>query len=139
MSLEANKQLIQRLMDEGHNRQDAGAAAAFYTEDATMQENLDPPRVGQDVLVAHETKALQGVKQVLSRCMRPVFIDGDCVVIRWQFEFERHDGQWMRMDELAYQHWRGNLIETERFYYDPKQMRPQLAETLKVTATGGTG
>ena len=35
MSLEANKQLIQRLMDEGHNRQDAGAAAAFYTEDAS--------------------------------------------------------------------------------------------------------
>jgi predicted ester cyclase len=35
MTLEANKQLIQRLMDEGHNRQDAGAAAAFYTEDAS--------------------------------------------------------------------------------------------------------
>ena len=35
MSLEENKQLIQRLMDQGHNRQDAGAAAAFYTEDAS--------------------------------------------------------------------------------------------------------
>lgn len=35
MSLEANKQLIQRLMDEGHNRQDADVAAAFYTEDAS--------------------------------------------------------------------------------------------------------
>jgi steroid delta-isomerase-like uncharacterized protein len=35
MSTEANKRLIQRLMDEGHNRQDADAAAAFYTEDAS--------------------------------------------------------------------------------------------------------
>lgn len=35
MSLEDNKRLIQRLMDEGHNRQDAIAAAAFYTEDAS--------------------------------------------------------------------------------------------------------
>lgn len=35
MSLEANKQLIRRLIEEGHNRQDAGAAAAFYTEDAS--------------------------------------------------------------------------------------------------------
>jgi predicted ester cyclase len=35
MSLEANKRLIQRLIDEGHNRQDAGAAAALYTEDAS--------------------------------------------------------------------------------------------------------
>lgn len=34
MSLAANKQLIQRLMDEGHNRQDALAAATFYSEDA---------------------------------------------------------------------------------------------------------
>jgi predicted ester cyclase len=35
MSIAANKLLIQRLMDEGHNRQDAVAAAAFYTEDAS--------------------------------------------------------------------------------------------------------
>ncbi len=35
MSLEENKRLIQRLIDEGHNRQDAGAAAAFYAEDAS--------------------------------------------------------------------------------------------------------
>ena len=35
MSLEENKKLVQRLMDEGHNRQDADVAAAFYTEDAS--------------------------------------------------------------------------------------------------------
>jgi predicted ester cyclase len=34
MSIEENKRLIQRLMDEGHNRQDADAAVAFYTDDA---------------------------------------------------------------------------------------------------------
>jgi len=35
VSLEANKRLIQRLIDEGHNRQNAAAAAAFYSEDAS--------------------------------------------------------------------------------------------------------
>ena len=30
----------------------------FYAEDATAQENLQPPRVGRDGLVAHETKTL---------------------------------------------------------------------------------
>lgn len=34
MSLEANKRLVERLMTEGHNRQDAVAAAAFYAEGA---------------------------------------------------------------------------------------------------------
>jgi predicted ester cyclase len=35
MSLADNKRLIQRLIDEGHNRQDAAAAAALYTGDAS--------------------------------------------------------------------------------------------------------
>ncbi len=35
MSIEDNKRLIQRLMDEGHNRQNADAASTFYTEDAS--------------------------------------------------------------------------------------------------------
>ncbi len=35
LSVEANKRLIQRLIDEGHNRQDPAAAASFYTEDAS--------------------------------------------------------------------------------------------------------
>jgi predicted ester cyclase len=35
MSLADNKRLIQRLIDEGHNRQNAAAAAALYTEDAS--------------------------------------------------------------------------------------------------------
>ena len=32
----------------------AGAIERYYTEDSSMQENAAPPRVGRDVLVAHE-------------------------------------------------------------------------------------
>jgi ketosteroid isomerase-like protein len=39
------------------------------------------------------------------------------------FEFVRPDGRTLRMDELAYQLWRGDKIVQERFYYDPAQMR----------------
>lgn len=127
---------VEQLVAMVESGEHAEAIAAFYTEDATMQENLDPPRAGRDLLVAHETNVLKGVKQVLSRCMRPVFINGDFAVIRWQFEFEKPDGRWLRMDELAHQHWRGDLIATERFYYDPKQLRP---EVPNATATGNAG
>ena len=34
MAVDNNKALVQRLYEEGMNRRDAGAAAAFYTEDA---------------------------------------------------------------------------------------------------------
>ena len=120
-------QRVEQLIAMVESGQHAEAIAAFYTEDAQMQENLELPRVGRELLVTHEVNALKGVKQVISRCMRPAFVNGDFVVIRWQFEFERLDGRWMRMDELAHQHWRGDLIATERFYYDPKQMRAESA------------
>lgn len=45
MSLAANKQLIQRLIDEGHNRQNAVAAATCYSEDA-MNHGRVVGRVG---------------------------------------------------------------------------------------------
>ena len=34
------------------------AIQEFYAENASMQENNEPPRVGRDTLVAHEARAL---------------------------------------------------------------------------------
>ena len=47
----------------------AGAIERFYTEDASMQENAAAPRVGRDVLVAHERAVLERVKSVTSTCV----------------------------------------------------------------------
>jgi ketosteroid isomerase-like protein len=98
------------------------AIERYYTSDATMQENLDPPRRGRSGLVTHERGVMAAFKSIKATCVSPVFADGDHVVVRWVFEFERADGGKMRMDELAYQRWAGNKIAEERFYYDPKQM-----------------
>ena len=37
----------------------------------------------------------------MSTCVRPVFVHGDHVVIRWIFRFEWIDGTVKRMEELA--------------------------------------
>jgi hypothetical protein len=50
----------------------AGAIERFYTEDASMQENAAPPRVGRDVLVAHERAVLERVKNVTSTCVTSI-------------------------------------------------------------------
>ena len=42
------------------------AIREFYAQDASMQENNDPPRVGRDALVAHETSALARAASVQS-------------------------------------------------------------------------
>jgi hypothetical protein len=99
------------------------AIEEFYTENASMQENLDPPRVGRAGLMERERKVLAGAKQVISTCVRPVFVNGDHVVINWIFEFTGHDGKSTRLDELAHQRWDGDRIVEERFYYNPAQLR----------------
>ncbi len=97
----------------------------FYAADATMQENEHPPRVGKEALLAAERKTQGGVKRVAAQCVRPVFFDGDRVVVRWVFEFEGLDGRVRRVDELALQRWRGEKIVEEKFFYDPSQMVPR--------------
>ncbi len=103
-------------------RHDA-AIERYYTDDASMQENLDPPRKGREILVARERAVMAAFKSIDTKCVGPVFVDGDRVVIRWIFEFESADGHKRQMDELAYQRWDGDRIAEERFYYDPKQMQ----------------
>ena len=113
------ERFVEMVVSGRHDR----AIEEFYAEDATMQENLDQPRKGRDGLVARERAVMSAFKSIATRCERPVFVDGDRVVIRWMFEFEKYDGGRIALDELAYQRWDGNRIAEERFYYDPKQLQ----------------
>ena len=101
------------------------ALEAFYAPDATMQENQSPPRVGRDAHVANERRVLSKAKSVASHCVRPVFVSGDRVVIRWIFRFEWLDGTVTRMEELACQRWEGERVVEETFFYDPAQLVPK--------------
>ena len=97
------------------------AIEEFYTEAASMQENMNSPRVGRDALAAGERATLARMRSVQSRCVRPVFVDGDLVVVRWIFRFEGGDGRVRELEELAYQRWEGERIAQEQFFYDPSQ------------------
>jgi ketosteroid isomerase-like protein len=95
----------------------------FYTEDASMQENGEPPRAGRDRLIDHEWRMLAAHEAATTLPGTTWVLDGDQVVIRWSFEFTRKDGKRFRMEELALQRWRGDRIAEERFFYDPEQLR----------------
>src|ERR1700753_419235 len=94
----------------------AGAIERFYTEDASMQENATPPRVGRDKLVAHERAFLDTLSQVTSKAVTSV-VEGDNVAIRWVFDFVLKSGKVRRADEVALQEWRDDKIFRERFFY----------------------
>jgi ketosteroid isomerase-like protein len=95
----------------------------FYAQDATAQENLQPPRVGREALVAHETQALLSMGTVEPH-LTTLLVDGDHVVIGWRFDMTGKDGVTRRLDELSLQTWRGDRIATERFFYDPASIHP---------------
>ncbi|HWA13644.1 MAG TPA: nuclear transport factor 2 family protein [Burkholderiales bacterium] len=120
---ETLERFIARVEENAH----VEACEEFYTENSTMRENQAPPRIGRDAHVANERKVMARAKSVQSKCIRPVFVSGDWVVLRWNFRFEWPDGTVTEMDELAYQRWEGERIAEETFYYDPAQKVPRKA------------
>lgn len=117
-------QTLERFIARVEENAHAEAIAEFYAEDASMQENQAAPRRGRDSLVAHERKVMDRARSVRSTCVRPVFVDGPIVVVRWVFEFEWRDGTRTRIEELAYQRWQGERVAEEQFFYDPAQLTP---------------
>jgi ketosteroid isomerase-like protein len=98
----------------------AGAIERDYTEDASMQENASPPRVGRDLLVARERGVLARMTHVYSKAMSSV-VEGDRVAIHWIFELTDKSGKVLQIDEVSLQEWRGDKIFRERFFYDPSR------------------
>jgi ketosteroid isomerase-like protein len=95
-----------------------GAIRDYYHDDATMQENNQPPRRGLDMLMAHEEKALARLKTMHTHPPKSLLIGGDQVVIHWVFDATSKDNVTRRLEELSLQQWRGDRIQAERFFYD---------------------
>ena len=119
---ETLERFIARVEENAH----AEACEEFHTEHSLMQENQAPPRVGRAAHVAAEHKVMARARAVTSRCVRPVLVNGDTVVIRWIFRFEWQNGTVTEMEELAWQRWEGERIAHETFFYDPAQRAPRL-------------
>jgi len=93
------------------------AIADFYHADASMQENLAPPRRGRENLMAHEQRALDRIARV-DTYAGAVIVDGDMVMVRWTFDMVGRDGVVRRLEEVALQRWDGDRIAEEQFFYD---------------------
>ena len=101
-----------------------GAIRDWYHDDAWMQENQAAPRQGgRETLMQQEAAILARSESVITELVGGPLIDGDTVAIRWRFSFVFKDGSQMRMEEVAWQTWRGDKIAEETFFYDPAQRR----------------
>src|SRR5258706_13062729 len=98
-------EILERFIARVEENAHAEAIEEFYAENSTMQENQAAPRIGRAANVANERRVLARARSVTSTCVRPVFINGDRVVIRWIFRFVWHDESVTQIEELAYQRW----------------------------------
>ena len=104
-----------------------GAIEKFYAADASTRENMAPPVVGKDILIAKERKVMASCKSVATTRLSPILMEGDTVVFHWRFEFTPETGPVRAMEEIALQTWRGEQLIEERFFYDPRQLAPPAA------------
>ncbi|TMM53611.1 nuclear transport factor 2 family protein [Maribacter algarum] len=118
------KKTIERFIEAVENDPHDQVIERFYTIDASIQENQNPPRIGLENLVAYERNILNKASFVSSKYQKPFFQIEDKVVILWNFKFEWKDGTISEINEIAYQKWKGEKIYQEQFYYDPKQFMP---------------
>jgi SnoaL-like domain len=110
---------VRQVMSGDH----VGAIRDWYTDDAWMQENPGGPRRdGIETLMAHEAQVLARFDSVETELLDPPLVDGDRVAIHWRFTFRRTGRNDMRIEEIAWQTWRGDRICGEIFFYDPAQL-----------------
>jgi ketosteroid isomerase-like protein len=105
-----------------------GAIADWYADDASMQENHEPPRVGRAILMEGERQTLARVAKVETEVLSPVMVDGERVAIHWRFTFTSPKGKVRRFEEIAWQTWRDGKVWREVFFYDPAQMQTAMAD-----------
>lgn len=107
----------------------------FYHDDATMQENLLPPRVGLANLIANEERALETRQSIRTLPGTKWSVNGDHVAINWVFDLVDMAGRTRRLEEVSIQRWRGDRIAEERFYYDPVQFGSKPAQNRATLET----
>lgn len=118
-----DRNLVEAFADRVEAGDFLGAIEDYYAPDASMQENLDPPREGRERLLEHERRVLAGMATMRASRAGPVLVAGDHAAIQWRFAMVTAEGRALELDEVAWQTWRDGRIVAERFYYDPKQLQ----------------
>ena len=114
-------QTLERFIARVESNAHVEAVEEFYTETATMRENQKPARGPRSALADNERRVRARAKSIESICVRPVFVSGDRVVVRWIFRFAWLDGTTSELEEISYQRWEGERVAEEEFFYDPAQ------------------
>jgi hypothetical protein len=113
------RERVQQLIQCVESGRTEDALRDFYTDDIKMSENRSPPMQGKAANLKREQEFFAQVKQVNEYRAVSFLAGSDRSAIHWILDITNQDGQRLRLDEIAWQVWRGDKICEERFVYDP--------------------
>jgi ketosteroid isomerase-like protein len=92
----------------------------YYHKDVVMEEATGEVREGKDLNREYEEKFVSGIKEFHGFGITSIASNEEeklTMVESW-FDATMQDGNRFKMEEVAVQHWDGDLIIHERFYYN---------------------
>jgi len=94
------------------------AMSEFYDKETVMQDNANPPTVGQAANVEREKQFLSGVKEWKGFNVTASAVGDNVTFYECSLDFIATSGQPVHMEQVVVAKWNNGKIVHERFYYD---------------------
>ena len=94
------------------------AMSEFYDKEMVMQDNANPPTVGQAANVEREKQFLSGVKEWKGFNVTASAVGDNVTFYECSLDFIATSGQPVHMEQVVVAKWKNGKIMHERFYYD---------------------
>jgi hypothetical protein len=94
------------------------AMTEFYDKDAKMQENANPPTIGQAANIEREKQFLSGVKEWKGFNVAASAVGDDVTFYECSLDFIATSGQAVHLEQVVVTRWKDGKIVHEHFYYD---------------------
>ena len=90
----------------------------FYDKDVKMQDNANPPTIGQAANIEREKQFLSGVKEWKGFNVTALAVGDNVTFYECSLDFIATSGQPVHMEQVVVAKWNNGKIVHERFYYD---------------------
>ena len=94
------------------------AITEFYDKDVKMQENANPPTIGQAANIEREKQFMSGVKEWKGFNVTASAVGDNVTFYECNLDFIATNDQSVHMEQVVVAKWKAGKIVHERFYYD---------------------
>jgi hypothetical protein len=111
------KKLIHELNEMVLQGKPLEAFEKFYAEDVIMQENDHSPTIGKTANRKREEDFFSNLIDFRSAKVLSVAVGYYTTMVKWHYDYTHKEWGVRNYAQISVQHWRGNQIVREEFFY----------------------